>query len=58
MPAVGGAERFMVEALDALQERHSVQAVYLAPAPRPERYWEERRAAALAQYPRVTTAYA
>ena len=33
----------MVEALDALRERHSVQAVYLEPAARPERYWEWRR---------------
>lgn len=43
VPAVGGAERFMVEALDALRERHSVRVVQLDPMPRPDPYWEGRR---------------
>ena len=33
----------MVEALDALAERHSIRTVYLEPETRPERYWEWRR---------------
>ncbi len=43
VPAVGGAERFVVEALAAIRERHSVRTIYLEPEPRPERYWEWRR---------------
>jgi hypothetical protein len=43
VPAVGGAERFVVEALAAIRERHSVRTIYLAPEQRPERYWEWRR---------------
>lgn len=43
VPAVGGAERFMVEVLGGLRDRHSVRAVYLEPAARPDRYWEWRR---------------
>ena len=43
MPAVGGAERFVVEALAAIRERHLVHTIYLAPERRPERYWEWRR---------------
>ena len=43
VPAIGGAERFMLEALEALRARHSVRAVYLEPSQRPERYWEWRR---------------
>ena len=31
MPAVGGAERFVLEALAAIRERHSVRTIYLAP---------------------------
>lgn len=43
LPAHGGAERFIVEALEALRPRHSVRAVYLEPVPHPERYWEAKR---------------
>jgi glycosyltransferase involved in cell wall biosynthesis len=45
LPAVGGAERTMLEWADGLRRRgHTVRTVCLAPAPRPapERYWRWR----------------
>lgn len=45
VPPPGGAERFLLEALAILGQRHSVRTLCLEPAPIPQgRYWREKRA--------------